>query len=304
MTNLFAHDAWPALPYAEFAKTSHFLHMTVQMIGKLKLHTAFEPHWGNVALWPTARGVTSGLIPYQGHVFQIDLNMIEHTLNITTSWETSASFDLASLTVAQCYQTLFDKLKSLNIDLTIDSKPQEVEKPIRFEEDQTPFEYNALLANAWWRILLSSYLVLQKYHARFDGETPPIGLMWGTFDLRDARYNGTPVPTTGINAGYIRRNAMNEAQIEIGWWSGNDAYPKAAYYSFTYPQPEGIQQAKIRPAGARWDAALSEFILDYDNLRGLDNPAQALLDFCESTYEAGARLGGWQSKLITTGKPV
>jgi len=36
-----------------------------------------------------------------------------------------------------------------------------------------------------------------------------------------------------------------------------------------------------------------EFFLMYDDMRTADDPEQALLDFCQSTYEAGASLGNW-----------
>lgn len=302
--NNIKHEAWPALPYEEFKSTSHLLHMASQMAGKLKLHTPFEPHWANVALWITSRGLTTGLIPYQTGAFSIEFDLINHRLIGNTTWGLHEEFALESMSVAEFAEKFFGLLRKLQIEMQINLMPQEIPNPISFDKDTTQQHYNKNLANAWWRILTSSYLVIQRYHARFDGETPPIGLMWGTFDLRDARYNGLPVETTGINAGYIRRNAMDEAQIEIGWWSGNDAYPRAAYYSFTYPQPDNIENAKIQPSAARWDKNLSEFILDYDDLLKSNDPAKELLSFCESTYHAGATLAGWDKSLETTGEPV
>ena len=90
---------------------------------------------------------------------------------------------------------------------------------------------------------------MQIFHGRFQGKTQPIGLMWGTLDIR-ATFVITANPTSpGEKADYIRRNAMNEELIEVGWWSGSDAYPKPAFYSFTYPQPKEIELAKVaRPA--------------------------------------------------------
>jgi hypothetical protein len=295
---------WPELPYQEFQSTAHLLHMCVQMIGKLKLNTPFEPHWANVALWLTSSGLTSGLIPYHNEFFSIDIDFITHQINCTTSWGKREKFSLRSQSVSELYKHLFATLKSLQIDLSINPLPQEIPSPISFEMDVNKQQYNEQLANAWWRILLNSYRVMQRYHAKFNGETPPIGLMWGTFDLRDARYNGIASETTGINADYIRRNAMNEGQIEIGWWHGNEAYPRAAYYSYTYPKPKQIESAKIQPKAARWDEALQEFILDYDDICHANQPEIDLLAFFESTYQAGAMCANWNPKYITSGEPV
>lgn len=300
-----SNDAlWPALPYEEFKSTAHLLHMCVQMLGKLKLNTPFEPHWANVALWLTSTGLTTGPISYNKNVFSIDIDLLSHQISCTTSWGGHKKFPLTSQSVAELYNTLFKLLKSMQIDLTVNPLPQEIPSPVPFQKDTEKREYKSDLANAWWHILLSSYRVMQEYHAKFNGETPPIGLMWGTFDLRDARYNGVAAETTGINSGYIRRNAMSEAQIEIGWWHGNDAYPRAAYYSYTYPQPKEIEKSRVIPEAAHWDNSIQEFILDYDAIRNADDPDKDLLAFFESTYQAGAACAKWDPKLVTSGKPV
>lgn len=293
---------WPALPYDEFQDTGYFLHRCVQVIGKLKLTTPFEPHWANVPLWLTTRGLTTGPISYKGDAFSIDIDFFDHQIIFVTG-TTVEKLKLTSMSVAEFTEKFLKTLHKLNIQLSINLMPQEIPNPIALDKDTQQRTYNPTLAYTWWRILLSTYFVLERYHARFDGETPPIGLMWGTFDIRDARYNGVPVPTTGINAEYIRRNAMDEAQIEVGWWSGNPQYTRAAYYSFTYPQPEKIELAKIKPEKARWDKTLSLFVLDYDDLRQAKDPTNELFDFFESTYQVGANLGGWDSKLIVSGEP-
>ncbi len=300
----FFYEPWPALPYEEFKPTLHLLHMGTQAIGKLKLIEPFEPHWANVALWLTSRGLTTGPISYRFGTFNVDMDFVEHQIICATSWGQMGKFKLAPMSVAELTRMLFKILHEVGVEITVNPMPMEIVDPIAFDRDITLQPYNALLANAWWHILLSTQRVLQRYHARFRGATPPIGFMWGTFDLRDARYRGISVPTTGPNADYIRRNAMDEAQVEAGWWCGNPVYPRPAFYSFTYPQPAGIERAKIKPSAACWNATLAEFILDYDDLRQSKDPDKDLLAFFESTYQAGTEKAGWDSKLIGTGEPA
>lgn len=294
---------WPDLDYQEFKSTAHLLHMTCQMLGKFKLFTPFDAQWSNVALWLTNRGLTTGLIPFKKEFFSIDLDIINHKVILNNTQGLSESFDIDSGSVA----TLFDKLtlllKKLSIDLKINPMPQEIVNPISFDRDTENYHYDKKLAHNWWRILLSTYSVMRTFHSRFNGKTPPIGLMWGTFDLRDARYNGKYIKPEGINAGYIRRNAMNEEQIEIGWWPGNEMYPKPAYFSFMYPAPKNIENCKIRPSEAYWNKELQEFVLDYDKLKKSTDPEKNLFDFFESTYLEETKLAGWNSDLVTLGMP-
>jgi len=46
---------------------------------------------------------------------------------------------------------------------------------------------------------------------------------------------------------------------------------------------------------------LSEFLLMYENVRKPKSPSASLLDFCQSTYEAGATLGNWDRNELERG---
>ena len=295
-------DPWPALSFPEFEPTQHLVHMGLQAIGKLKLQEPFQPQWAEVPLWLTARGLTTGPIPYSGGAYEVTADFISHQIECVTSWGFADHFELGPMSIAELVKSLFDLLRKADIKASINLKPQEVPDPIPFDQDKQQRPYEASLVNAWWRILLSTQRVMQVFHGRFKGKTQPIGFMWGTFDVRDVRYNGKPA-SPGSKADYIRRNAMNEELVEVGWWCGNSTYPKPAFYSFTYPQPKRIEDAKVSPSAARWDATMGEFLFDYDDLRKSKEHDTDLLSFFESTYKAGAECAGWDSSLVGSGRP-
>lgn len=298
--SLSSYEPWPDLSYEEFVPTAHLLHMITQILGKLKLATPFEPQWANVPLLVTSRGLTTGPIPNGPGTFSAGLDLVDHRIEISASWGAAGGFELSACSVADVYHRIFEELSRAEVAARIDPMPQEVANPVRCDRDTEFRPYDAALANAWWRALATSEQVLRRYHARFWGPTPPIGLMWGTFDLRDDRCNGPRIPP-GPDIGYIRRNAMDRAQVECGWWAGSESYPRPAYFSFTYPQPEGIGRAVI-PDG-RWDDSLGLFVLDYETVLAADDPAATLLMFFDSTYEAGARAAGWDPELVSSGEP-
>lgn len=300
-SNLYG-DPWPPLSYQDFAATQHLLHMSLQLVGKLKLNEPFQPQWAELPLWLSGRGLTTGPIPYGGGAYEVAIDLISHQVGCATSWGFSDRFDMGPASVAEFAGALFELLRKAGVTVSVNMKPQEVPHTISFDQDKERRPYEPALVNSWWRILLSAQRVMQVYHGRFKGKTQPIGLMWGTLDIRDVRYNGKPA-SPGANADYIRRNAMNEELIEVGWWAGNPAYPKPAFYSFTYPQPSGIESAKIAPQGARWDSAMGEFLFDYDGLRKSKDPDGDLLSFFESTYKAGAEGASWDPSLVGSGKP-
>lgn len=295
-------DPWPALSYPAFEPTRYLLHMVLQAVGKLKLAEPFQAQWAEVPLWLSARGLNTGPILYGGGAYEVRADFISHEMQWFTSSGASGRLPLGPTSVATFVDAFLDQLRRAGIDASITLMPQEVPNPVPFDADKEQRPYDRDLVDAWWRILLGAQRVLQIFQGRFTGKTQPIGLMWGTFDLRAAFYNGKPA-SPAPNAGFIRRNAMNAELMEMGWWSGDASYPRPAFYSFTYPQPPGIENAKAGPDAARWDAGMGEFIFDYDDLRRSGDPDGDLLTFFESTYSAGAAAAGWDVGLLGSGRP-
>jgi hypothetical protein len=81
--------------------------------------------------------------------------------------------------------------------------------------------------------------------------------------------------------------------ISHGWWPGQGPLGKAAFYSYTAPAPEGLSEAKIRPEQAYYANDLGLFVLLHDDVRTAADPDAALMEFLQSTYEAGANLAKW-----------
>ena len=67
----------------------------------------------------------------------------------------------------------------------------------------------------------------------------------------------------------------------------------AAFYAYASPEPAGLGEHPVLPAKAFYSKQMSEFFLMYDEVRSAESPRAALLDFCQSTYEAAADLGKW-----------
>ena len=101
---------------------------------------------------------------------------------------------------------------------------------------------------------------------------------------------GRPAPP---RKGVISGPAYSHEVCSAGFWPGGGAVDGPAYYSYAVPQPPGIEKESIRPAAARWNTQLSEFILMYDDVRTAASPEDALYEFLESTYDAAARLAKW-----------
>jgi hypothetical protein len=284
-------ESWPPLPWSEWSDTCRTLHMWTQVAGKIRM-ALFPPmnHWWHVTLYVNEHGLTTGPVPYPPGLFEIQFDFQRHELNISTSEGGSASRPLRAESVAAFYGGLFESLKSLAIEVEINLRPQEVGDAVPFDRDYANCSYDADYAHRFWRILVSSAKVFERFRAKFIGKCSPVHFFWGSFDLACTRFSGRLAPA---RKGVISGPAYSHEVCSAGFWPGGGGLDSPAYYSYTVPQPAGIEKEQIRPAAARWSGQLSEFILMYDDVRHSESPEQTLYEFLESTYDAGARLGKW-----------
>ncbi|HEV8335649.1 MAG TPA: DUF5996 family protein [Candidatus Polarisedimenticolia bacterium] len=293
-----ASEAWPPLPLEEWQDTCATLHLWTQVVGKVRLtQTPWTNHSWHVALYVTARGLTTRTIPHGERIFQIDFDFVDHRLVVANSDGRAGGFPLEPQTVAVFYARLMAELDRLDLHVGIHRKPNEVPEAIPFDKDETHRAYDAEYANRFWRILLQSDRILKIFRARFGGKCSPIHFFWGSADLAVTRFSGRPAPEHpgGVPnlPDWVARDAYSEEVSSCGFWAGGGPIPYAAFYSYAYPEPPGFAAAPVRPAGAFYSNDLREFILPYDVVRESPSPDQALLDFLETTYEAAAGLGQW-----------
>ena len=147
-----------------------------------------------------------------------------------------------------------------------------------------------------WRILLSADTVFNQFRSQFEGKSSPVHFFWGSFDLAVTRFSGRTAPAKP-GADSITREAYSHEVSSVGFWPGSGPIAGPAFYSYAAPEPQGFREAQVRPAAAHYDAQVGEFILMYDDVRTAQAPTAALLDFCESTYDAAARLGHWDRQV-------
>jgi hypothetical protein len=273
--------------------------MWTQIIGKVKLAGApMQNHWWQVALYVTSRGLTTGLVPNGERAFEIGLDFLEHRLIIRTSDGRLAERELRSEPLPNFYAALFVVLRSLGIETRIWPMPVEVVAATPFTDDQGHFEYRPDVAERFQRILLTAAMALAEFRSGFLGKCSPVHFFWGSFDLAVTRFSGRPAPPHPGGApnlaDWVTREAYSHEVSSCGFWPGTaGGFERPAFYAYAYPEPAGFATVRMVPDVAFYHSTMREFLLPYDRLRALADPAAALGDFLRTTYEAAADLGGW-----------
>ena len=290
-------EDWPELPYEPWKDTRDTLHMYLQVIGKVRLALApFEPQWGNVPLYVSARGLTTSPVPHGLRPFELDVDLIDHHVALYTADGEAARLPLEPRTVADFHGELMSMLRAAAIDVEISPGPSEVPDPIPFSEDTVHSTYDREWARRFFDVLSRVDLVMKEYRAPFRGKTTPVHFFWGGLDLACTRFSGRPAEPHGDDI--IQQLSSDAEQVCVGFWAGSHLFPEPALFSYTYPHPDGLEAADVQPDAAFWNPDIGLFLLRYEDARRAPSPRQAMLDFYESTYEAGSRLREWDPALV------
>ena len=302
-------DRWPSLPLAEWNDTRETLHRWTQIVGKTRLSlTPLVNHWWNSTLYVSARGLTTGTIHSGDIALEIEMNLVDHTLEIRSSkWQT-IRLPLVAQSVADFYREYVDSLRTLGVELHISASPNEVEDATPFAEDRKHCSYDPEHANRFWRILSESDRVFRIFRARFVGKASPSHFFWGAMDLAVTRFSGRRAPRHPGGAphcpDYVQTEGYSHELTSAGFWAGTPGMlDEPAYYAYAYPAPAGYADERVAPESAYYSKEIGEFIMPYETVRLSAAPDDTLLEFLQSTYEAGAKLLKWDRASLERSSP-
>jgi hypothetical protein len=229
-------------------------------------------------------------------IFTIDFDLVGHRLLLSTVDGEAVSLPLQGQSVASFYRSVMRALAALNVRVDMDiPRPFDLSDSDRpFADDTEHAAYDSAMVTRYWQVLSQVNLVLEEFAAGYSGKVSPVHHFWHTFDIACTRFGDRVVPQSP-EVDPVTREAYSRDVISSGFWFGDDAFPEPAFYSYTAPEPDGLDGEVLRPDAARWIAQRGSHlaVLRYDDARAEADPRAAALAFYESAYQAGARRAGW-----------
>jgi hypothetical protein len=293
-------SAWPlALPYESWSATCDTLHAHTQVLGKLAVVLAPpEPQLQHAALRLSARGWETLPLPAPDGsgalVVALDLQTHE-----AVAEHSDGSVRRVALTpdrpVGEVTRELLKAVRDLGGAVEIDPTPQEVTWTVPLDEDDEHARYVTDQVASYFAAATQAALVLAAFRAPYRGRSTPVNAWWGTFDLAVNLFSGLPADPPSDD--FIIRNAADAQQVAVGWWPGDAHYGKAAFWAYAHPAPEGFAGATLSPPAARWDAALGEYVLDWDDARSERDPHAFVLEFARSAFRHSCAVCDWDPAL-------
>jgi hypothetical protein len=297
---------WPALPYEAWSATCDTLHAHTQVLGKLAVALAPpERQLQHAALRITARGWETRPLPAPNGsgALVLALDLHNHEAVAEHSDGRACRVPLApDRAVGAVTREVLAGICDLIGPVRINMRPQETPWTTPLDEDDEHATYDATQVATYFAAATQAALVLAALRAPYRGRSTPVNAWWGTFDLAVGLFSGQPVDPPSSE--FITRNSANAEQIEVGWWPGDARYPRAAFFAFAFPTPVGFDTATLSPLAAHWNADLKEYVLDWDDVRGLADPRRAAIDFGMSAIRHACVVCGWDPVLAASAEGI
>jgi hypothetical protein len=285
--------SWPALPLAEWRATCDTLHAHAQVIGKIATKLApQEPQWQHAALRLTARGWETAPLPAPGGSGSLVVTLDLPAREVVVEYSAGARTRIALTPHRSVADVTRDVLNAVPVD--VDLKPQEVSWTTPFDEDEEHRTFEPAHIDSYFAAATSAAQVLAALRAPYRGRSTPVNAWWGSFDLAVSLFSGRPAEPPSSDL--LMRNAMDSEEIAVGWWPGDDRYPRAAFYAYAHPSPSGFTEGTF----GRWDDTLGEFILDWDDVIAAEAPFETALEFARGAARHGCSTCGWEPGLAAS----
>jgi hypothetical protein len=295
-------SAWPALSYEQWSATCDTLHAHTQVLGKLAVVLAPpEPQLQHAALRLTARGWETAPLgaPDGSGALVVALDLRTHQAVVEHSDGGVARIALGpDRAVGEVTRAVLDAVRRLAGPVEIDPTPQEVHWTVPLDEDDEHTRYDPAQVSSYFVAATQAALVLAAFRAPFRGRSTPVNAWWGSFDLAVSLFSGLPADPPSDD--FIMRNAMDAQEVAIGWWPGDPRSGKAAFYAYAHPAPAGFADATLSPASAQWDAALGEYILNWDDVCRAPDPHAFALEFAQSAFRHACLVCEWDPALAAS----
>lgn len=291
---------WPALAFADWRDSCDTLHAHTQVLGKLAATLAApEPQLQHAALRLSARGWETLPLPAPdgSGAFVVALDLHSHEALAEHSDGRALRVALGpDRPVGEVTRELLAAVSKLVGQVEIDPTPQEVSWSVPLDEDDEHRSYDPRQVESYFAAATQAALVLAAFRAPYRGRSTPVNAWWGSFDLAVNLFSGHPADPPSED--FIMRNAMNAQEVAVGWWPGDARYEKPAFYAYAHPAPGNFAEAELSPMAARWDGALGEYVLDWEDVCKAAAPQAFALEFARSAFRHACLVCDWDPELL------
>jgi hypothetical protein len=293
-------SSWPAVDWSGWSDSCDTLHAHTQVLGKLAVRLAPpEPHLLHAALRLTARGWETQPLPAPdgSGALVVALDLHAHEAVVEHSAGGRARVPLTPhRPVGEVTRDVLAAVRRLAGPVEINPAPQEVPWNVPLDEDDVHRHYDPDQVQRYLAAATRAAQVLAAFRAPYRGRSTPVAAWWGSFDLAVNLFSGAPADPPADD--FFSRNSADAQTVSVGWWPGDARYGRAAFFAYAHPARPGFTEA--RPPVGRWEPALGEYVLDWEDVRAAADPQATALEFARWVFRHACEVCGWDEALAAS----
>lgn len=268
---------FPNLDAGKIIATRDAVHVYAQVIGDWrKSCLAHRKHWWQITVYPSVRGVTTGMIQ-AGIDFKLELDLKADRLLAHVAGGGTLSEALGGRSGLDLAGVVANFLTDQGIDpkLVPEDKKRE-------SHDVTADGYSVDIAESLGTALRSINAAMSSFRAPIVEETSPIQIFPHHFDLAMLWLPGEKIPGQDPADEEISEKHMN-----FGFAFGDAGIPEPYFYITAYPLPDALPGLDL-PDGTTWQSVgFSGAVLLYRRLLEETNPEEYLVNLWSGLLAAG-----------------
>ena len=213
-----------------------------------------------------------------GRSLTIRLDLVNHQTHLTTGQGQTQAIPLEGQAPAEFCQQIKAALVAFGLSVPFDDS-------VCRSAAAGVGVYDKTAVASYWQALSQIDLIFKQFRHGFREESSPVQFWPHHFDLALLWFSGRLVADQDpADPEYA------DEQMNFGFVTGDDSIAEPYFYATTYPAPDAFTDRPL-PDDAYWHTAgWIGAILPYAMLTQAGNPNDVLLNFLQTTHQAGVSL--------------
>lgn len=242
------------------------LHQASQVVSSLRRVVAEpEPNWTHIGLRYKPGGLTTEELPNLG---KVDMNFADRSLVVTLSGIKPEEISFQGLSPTQLADALEEKLREHGHKIVLDRGKIVSTEPLDVDVDLA-CDYDVTLG--------AIIEALGQFRASLPGEKSPL-VVWAH----------------GFDAGFLwfaTDQLIEEApHLNFGFSPGSPGFDRPYAYAYPWPRPENMTHIPLCAPAYWYTETWQGLVLEYDQFRSEQYPAQVIQNVFTGMYESFAPL--------------
>jgi len=260
---MITKNSFPIFEDQDILCTRDAIHSYAKLLGTIRaVMTPEQRNYRHISLTAGPQGFRTTPVPFEdGSTFEISMNLISNSIQLSTSTGHNRNIPLSGQSVAEFSDQVLSILQTMGIKPDIDLEKY---------SDNTDLEYEPAIAGKIFKSYSLVDIIFKTFKGTISFETSPVQLWPHHMDIA---FTCCPNTKKSID------------QIAFGYLTGDETIDEPYFYITVYPELEDTSYITLSEH-AHWNAdEWQGVVLKYSDLISTDNPGEVLINHLQNTFD-------------------